>query len=189
MGRRTHNRTGGDTADHVTILTVGHSTRSLESFIRLVQAHGVTRVVDVRTIPRSRHNPHFNGDTFPDALRAAGIAYTHMRALGGLRRGSKDSPNTGWRNSGFRAYADYMQSPEFDEALNGLIEFARRDRIAIMCAEAIPWRCHRSLISDALAVRGINVEHIMTETRCDPHRITPFAKVDGTRITYPEPGN
>lgn len=147
----------------------------------------MTRVVDVRTIPRSRHNPQFNGDTLPDALRAAGIAYSHLRALGGLRHTRKDSPNTGWRNSSFRGYADYMQTSEFDEALSELVEFARHDRVAIMCAEAVPWRCHRSLIADALSARGITVEHIMTETRRDPHQLTPFAKIDGARVTYPEP--
>jgi len=185
MGQRTHNRTGGEGADHVTVLTVGHSTRALDGFIRLVKAHGVTRVVDVRTIPRSRHNPQFNGDTLPDALPAAGIAYTHVRALGGLRHTRTDSPNTGWRNSSFRGYADYMETPEFDEALNELVELARHDRIAIMCAEAVPWRCHRSLIADGLSVRGITVEHIMSEAHRDPHRLTPFAKVDGARVTYP----
>jgi uncharacterized protein (DUF488 family) len=175
-----------DGAD-VVVLTVGHSTRTLDELIEILKAHGVTRVVDVRTAPRSRHNPQFNRDTLPDALSAVGIGCTHLPGLGGLRHTRKDSPNTGWRNASFRGYADYMLTPEFQQNLEALMELARRDRIAIMCAEAVPWRCHRSLIADALAVRGVAVEHIMSESRRDPHRMTPFARVEGERITYPEP--
>lgn len=168
-----------------TVLTIGHSTRTLEDFIRLLQAHLVTRVVDVRTVPRSRHNPQFNRDTLPAALKTAGIGYTHMSELGGLRHTTLDSPNTGWRNASFRGYADYMQTPEFGKALDELIQWAKRDRIAVMCAEAVPWRCHRSLIADALLVRGIQTEDISSATQRRAHTLTPFARVDGERILYP----
>jgi uncharacterized protein (DUF488 family) len=167
------------------ILTMGHSTRSLEAFLNLLQAHGVKRLIDVRTVPRSRHNPQFNQDALPKALRRAGIGYTHMPELGGLRRARRDSPNTGWHNASFRGFADYMQTPEFETGLDELIKSAARTQVAIMCAEAVPWRCHRSLIADALTVRGIQVEHIMSATRTQPHSLTPFAKVKGTHITYP----
>lgn len=167
------------------ILTIGHSTRTLDSFIGLLQAHGVKRLVDVRTVPRSRRNSQFNRETLPEALLAAGIAYTHMPGLGGLRHPRRDSSNTAWQNPGFRGYADYMQTLEFEKGLEDLLALARTERIAIMCAEAVPWRCHRSLISDALSARGIAVEHIMTPTRRDPHRITPFARIEGTRVAYP----
>jgi len=167
------------------ILTIGHSTRSLEDFVELLKAHGVERLVDIRTIPRSRHNPQFNGDSLPAALRAAGIGYRHMKELGGLRHPHKDSPNTGWRNAGFRGFADYMQTEAFAAALAALAEEARGQRIAIMCAEAVPWRCHRSLVADALTVKGVPVEHIMGKARRDPHHVTPFAKIADGRITYP----
>ena len=168
-----------------TVLTIGHSTRTLEEFIRLLQAHAVTRVVDVRTVPRSRHNPQFNRDTLPASLKAAGIGYTHMAELGGLRHTTLDSPNTGWRNASFRGYADYMQTPEFGKALDELIQLAKQDRIAVMCAEAVPWRCHRSLIADALLVRGIQTEDILSATHRQVHALTLFARVDGERILYP----
>ena len=167
------------------ILTIGHSTRTIETFIELLRARGVRRLVDVRTIPRSRHNPQFNRDTLPKILRQAGIAYTHMAELGGLRHARRDSPNTGWHNSSFRGFADYMQTPEFAAGLKTLIQAAERKQIAIMCAEAVPWRCHRSLIADALKVRGCTVEHIMSASRTQPHSLTSFAKVRGTHITYP----
>jgi uncharacterized protein (DUF488 family) len=167
------------------ILTVGHSTRPLDEFIRLLEAHGVKRLVDVRTVPRSRHNPQFNRDTLPVALCRARIFYTHLGELGGLRHPRKDSPNSGWRNTGFRGYADYMQMPEFEKAIGKLLALAEKKQVAIMCAEAVPWRCHRSLIADALTVRGIRVEHIISPTRRQPHTLTPFAKVVGDRITYP----
>jgi uncharacterized protein (DUF488 family) len=167
------------------VLTIGHSTRSIEKFIQLLKAHEVTCIVDVRTIPRSRHNPQFNADSLPTSLKAAGIGYVHTSELGGLRRTTRDSINGGWRNASFRGFADYMQTPEFAKAIDELIELAKRKRIAIMCAEAVPWRCHRSLIADALLVRGIPAEHIMSLTRRQPHALTPFAKVRGTEITYP----
>jgi uncharacterized protein (DUF488 family) len=170
------------------VMTVGHSTRTLESFISLLQAHGVKLIVDVRTVPRSRHNPRFNRDSLPESLAAVGIAYEHLPGLGGLRRPRRDSPNTGWRNAGFRGYADYMQTPEFDAALaalNKLIKHAERKHLALMCAEAVPWRCHRSLIADALLIRGIKVEHLMSPKSSHQHTLTPWAKADGIRLTYP----
>jgi uncharacterized protein (DUF488 family) len=167
------------------ILTIGHSTRPLDEFLSLLKTHGVTLLVDVRTVPRSRHNPQFNLDTLPAALAAGGIGYLHLKGLGGLRHGKKDSPNTGWRTPGFRGYADYMLTEDFACHLGRLMEVAGTEQVAVMCAEAVPWRCHRSLIADALTVRGVPVEHIMGPGRCHPHRLTPFARVDGIRITYP----
>jgi uncharacterized protein (DUF488 family) len=167
------------------ILTVGHSTRTLDEFIALLRAHEVTRVVDVRTVPRSRHVPQFNKESLPDSLCKAGLGYVHMPGLGGLRHARSDSLNAGWRNASFRGYADYMQTPEFEENLKKLIELAKEDRIAILCAEAVPWRCHRSLIGDALTVRGIRAEDIMSLARRQVHSLTPFASVRGTTVTYP----
>lgn len=168
-----------------TILTVGHSTRTLDEFVALLRAHAVTRVVDVRTVPRSRHNPQFNKDALPDSLGKIGLGYIHLPGLGGLRHAKPDSRNAGWRNASFRGYADYMQTPEFAESLEKLIALAKEDRVALMCAEAVPWRCHRSLIGDALTVRGIRTEDIMSLTNCRLHTLTPFAKVRGTTVTYP----
>jgi uncharacterized protein (DUF488 family) len=167
------------------VLTIGHSTRTLEEFIGLLQAHAVSRVVDVRTVPRSRHNPQFNKDSLPSSLKKAGLGYIHMPRLGGLRRAQPDSLNAGWRNASFRGYADYMQTPEFEQSLEELIQLANQERIALTCAEAVPWHCHRSLIADALLVHGIHTEHIMSPTQSPVHTLTPFAKVRGTTITYP----
>jgi uncharacterized protein (DUF488 family) len=168
-----------------TVLTLGHSTRPIEELVSLLKAHGATRLVDVRTVPRSRRNPQFNADALPGTLAPSGISYTHLGGLGGLRRPRKDSPNAGWRNESFRGYADYMQTREFLENLEHLIEMARHERVAIMCAEAVPWRCHRSLIADALLVRGVHVDEIVGEDRVRAHALTPFARVEGTTITYP----
>jgi uncharacterized protein (DUF488 family) len=168
-----------------TVLTIGHSTRPIDEFIRLLQAHTVSRVVDVRTVPRSRHNPQFNKTSLPGSLRRAGIGYSHLPGLGGLRRAQPDSPNAGWRNASFRGYADYMQTPAFEQSLEELIDLAEEEQVALMCAEAVPWRCHRSLIADALLVRGIRTEDIMSPTRRQVHSLTPFAKVHGITITYP----
>ncbi len=167
------------------ILTIGHSTRSLEAFIDLLKTHGVKTIIDVRTVPRSRHNPQFNLETLPEALRSVKIGYKHMRGLGGLRHARSDSPNRGWHNASFRGFADYMQTEEVEKNLEALIPLARRKQICLMCAEAVPWRCHRSLIADALRVRGFSVSHIMSKSQPQPHRLTPFARVDETRITYP----
>jgi uncharacterized protein (DUF488 family) len=167
------------------VLTIGHSTRTIEAFIVLLQAHGATRVVDVRTVPRSRHNPQFNKASLPHSLKKAGLRYLHLPGLGGLRHARRDSVNIGWRNASFRGYADYMQTPEFEQSLDELIQLASQERIALMCAEAVPWRCHRSLIGDALLVRGIRAEDIMSATRRQVHTLTPFAQVRGDTITYP----
>jgi uncharacterized protein (DUF488 family) len=170
------------------VRTVGHSTRTLEELIELLRAHGVTRLVDVRTVPRSRHNPQFNRDTLPDALRAAGIAYVHMPGLGGLRHPRADSPNTAWRNDSFRGFADYMQTPRFAISLEELLALARQGPVALMCAEALPWRCHRSLIADALLARGIPVDHIMGPGGSDSvrsHTLTAWARIDGNQVSYP----
>lgn len=168
------------------IYTVGHSTRPLESLVEMLAAHGVVVLADVRTVPRSRHNPQFNQDTLPGALRAAGIRYIHLPRLGGLRHGlGTGSPNTGWRNKSFRGYADYMLTDEFEAGLTELISIARNEPTAIMCAEAVPYRCHRSLVGDALTARGIEVREISSKTRAALHRMTPFASVEGERVTYP----
>ena len=150
----------------------------------MLAAHQVRTLVDVRTIPRSRHNPQFNRDALPASLQAAGIRYLHMPALGGLRHARRDSVNTAWRNASFRGFADYMQTPECAAALGELIALSRAGRVAIMCSEAVPWRCHRSLIADALTVRGITVEHIMSAASRKPHTLTSFATVEGDKITY-----
>jgi uncharacterized protein (DUF488 family) len=168
-----------------TVLTIGHSTRTLEEFLGLLQAHGATLVADVRTVPRSRFNPQFNRASLPAALKKAGLGYVHLPGLGGLRHARPDSVNLGWRNTSFRGYADYMQTPEFEQSLNNLVELANQEQIVLMCAEAVPWHCHRSLIADALLVRGIRAEDIMSATRRPVHTLTPFAKVRGTSITYP----
>jgi len=150
----------------------------------MLKAHGVDVLVDVRTVPRSRYNPHFNREALPQPLGAQGIDYLHMPGLGGLRHARKDSRNTGWRNLSFRGYADYMQTAGFKSQLDELMTLESR-RPAIMCAEAVPWRCHRSLIADALTARGVPVRHIMSPTRADPHKLTAFARVEGLEVTYP----
>jgi uncharacterized protein YeaO (DUF488 family) len=167
------------------IFTVGHSTRTSQELLNLLRAHEVSELVDVRTIPRSRHNPQFNRVALSRSLRHAGIGYRHMVRLGGLRHAKRDSINTGWRNKSFRGYADYMQTREFQAGLRKLIELARQKRVALMCAEAVPWRCHRSLIADALLARGFPVKELQSATRTRLHTLTPWARVDGVRVTYP----
>lgn len=167
------------------VMTIGHSTRAAEQFLALLQAHGVTGVADVRSMPRSRRHPHFSGDALAAYLPAHGIAYEHFRGLGGLRKPRPDSRNTGWTHPSFRAYADHMQSVEFRDALAALLEFARRCMVAVMCAEAQWWRCHRQLIADALVARGIEVRHIMSSRSAAPHELTAFARVDGIDVSYP----
>ena len=167
------------------VLTIGHSTRTWKDFLDLLRAHRVKRVIDVRSIPRSRHNPQFNRETLSKKLRGTKIGYVYLRKLGGLRRTHRDSVNMGWRNSSFRGFADYMQTPEFGAGLNRLMKLASQKRSAIMCAEAVPWRCHRSLIADALTVRGIRVDDIMSTKRSQVHSLTPFARVQGLCIKYP----
>jgi uncharacterized protein (DUF488 family) len=166
------------------VLTIGHSNRPLAEFLGMLKAHGVDVLVDVRTVPRSSYNPQFNRDALPQSLAAEGIEYVHMPGLGGLRHPQKESRNTGWRNLSFRGYADYMQTDEFKSHLDELLRLEGR-HVAIMCAESVPWRCHRSLIADALAARGVPVRHIMSATRSDAHTLTSFARVDGRQVTYP----
>jgi uncharacterized protein (DUF488 family) len=168
------------------VLTIGHSTRTWKEFLNLLRAHRVERVVDVRTIPRSRHNPQFDREILSKKLRAARIGYVHLPRLGGLRHARRDSPNVGWRNASFRGFADYMQTPDFDAGLQRLIKLAGQKRSAIMCAEAVPWRCHRSLIADALTIRGIQVDNIMSMKCLQVHSLISFAHVQGHRITYPD---
>jgi uncharacterized protein (DUF488 family) len=169
------------------VFTIGHSTRSLEDLIALLHENAVQTLVDVRTVPRSRRNPQFNRDALPESLRTAGIDYVHFSGLGGFRPVRPDSPNTGWVNPSFRGYADYMQTAEFERNLDDLIDLATHTPVAIMCAEAVYWRCHRGLIADALTVRSIQVEHILGPGRREPHHITSFAHVSSTQITYPSP--
>jgi len=157
----------------------------IERFVALLKTYGVECLADIRTVPRSRHNPQFNSDTLGGTLRAASIEYVSIQALGGLRHARKDSPNAGWRNKSFRGYADYMQTEEFRDALDTLIHISHQKRVAIVCAEAVPWRCHRSLVADALSVHGIPVIEILSESSYREHKLTPFAHVEGTRITYP----
>jgi uncharacterized protein (DUF488 family) len=157
----------------------------MESLVQMLRAHDIATLIDVRTIPRSAHNPQFNRQTLPGPLAEASIGYVHAPELGGLRRPRRDSINTAWRNTGFRGYADYMQTPEFDRALDALIARAECERVAIMCAEAVPGRCHRSLIADALTAGGARVEHILSAERADPHAVTRFARIDGARVMYP----
>jgi uncharacterized protein (DUF488 family) len=167
------------------IFTIGHSTRTLDEFVELLEAFKVNLLIDVRSVPRSRHNPQFNKETFPDVLKPLGIKYVHMPEIGGLRRPKRDSVNTAWRNKTFRGYADYMQTKEFTEQLLKIVAYARENRAVLMCAEALPWRCHRSLIADALLVRNIKVEHIISRDSSISHKLTEWAKVEGTKITYP----
>jgi uncharacterized protein (DUF488 family) len=167
------------------VFTVGHSTLPIESFIALLKTYGIESLADIRTVPRSRHNPQFNSDALEPALRAENIEYVSLQALGGLRHARKDSPNAGWRNNSFRGYADYMQTQEFRDGLERLINISRQKRVAIMCAEAVPWRCHRSLVADALGVRGVPAVEILSQANYRMHSLTPFARVDGVRISYP----
>lgn len=172
----------------VRIHTVGHSTRSLDELVGLLRAFDISIVVDIRTLPHSRHNPQFNSDALRPALRSRRLRYVHLSELGGLRRPRKDSPNTGWRNASFRGFADYMLGQDFDAGLAKLRVVTAEGQVALMCAEAVPWRCHRSLVADALTARGAKVEHITGRTRSTPHRLTPFAVLEGSRVTYPSDG-
>lgn len=169
----------------MTIYTIGHSTRQLEEFIALLKQYDITQLVDIRSIPRSRHNPQYEQTALGKTLPEHGIRYIYLKSLGGLRHVTKDSENLGWHNLSFRNYADYMQTPEFQAGIDELIEIAKKAPSAIMCAEAVPWRCHRSLVGDALTVRGVDVEDIISEKSMKKHEITPFAVVDGEKITYP----
>ncbi|HEX4069049.1 MAG TPA: DUF488 domain-containing protein [Candidatus Babeliales bacterium] len=167
------------------VFTIGHSTRSIEEFIEILKHYHITELVDIRTIPKSRHNPQFNEHELAHVLRNHHIGYRHQKNLGGLRHTHKDSINTGWENLSFRGYADYMQTDEFHEGLQTLMDIAHEKTVVIMCAEAVPWRCHRSLVGDALLVHGFDVENIFSVTSVKPHTLTPWAVVHGTKVIYP----
>jgi uncharacterized protein (DUF488 family) len=171
-------------APKLTVLTVGHSTHPFDEFVGILKAHGVEQLVDVRTVPKSRHVPQYNTEFLARELPLHGIEYVHMKALGGLRKAAKDSVNTGWRNASFRGYADYMTTEEFRKGIERLLELAQQKRTVVMCAEAVPWRCHRSLIGDALVMRGVPVHDIMSATSLREHGLTPFARVQGNKIIY-----
>ena len=169
--------------------TIGHSTRPIEEFIELLQAHGIRLLVDVRTLPYSRRNPQFNTGALAESLVKAGLQYQHLPALGGRRKSRPDSVNLGWRNASFRGYADYMQTDEFWRALEELMAYGKKRPTAIMCAEAVPWRCHRSLIADALVSRGWTVRHILSTAEAQPHQLTSFVNIQNGVLTYPEPND
>jgi uncharacterized protein (DUF488 family) len=168
------------------IYVIGHSTRPIQKFLRILEAHSITMLVDIRTVPKSKHNPQFNSDALKASLAGAGIAYLHLKQLGGLRHPAKNSVNTGWRNLSFRGFADYMQTDEFEVGLDRLIRLGKSKNAAIMCAEGNPFRCHRSLVADALTIRGVQAVHISSEREGKLHTLTPFAKVDGQSIRYVE---
>ena len=169
----------------MTIYTVGHSTHDLSDFIEILKAYKIETIVDIRSLPGSNRFPQYNREELEKSLPKEGIAYLHIKNLGGLRKGSKESINMGWRNKSFRNYADYMQTDEFKDGIKELLSVAKESTTCIMCAEAVPWRCHRSLIGDALLVRKIKVINIFSKTNEQLHKLTPFAKVKGKIITYP----
>ena len=171
----------------LSLWTLGHSTRPIDEFIGLLRAHQISLLVDVRTVPRSRYNPQFNTDRLSRSLHDAGLQYRHLSELGGLRKPKNASVNDGWRNASFRGYADYMQTEEFLKALEALMVDSRLQLTAIMCAEAVPWRCHRSLIADALVSRGWDIWHIMSPEKATPHILTSFAHFEKDTLTYPKP--
>ena len=170
------------------LFSIGHSTHSIDEFVDLLRTYGVRQLIDVRSIPRSRHNPQFNKEDMALFLRNRKINYSHAKGLGGLRHAGKDSPNTGWRNASFRGFADYMLTDDFNIALNKLILKAKKKPTVIMCAEAVPWRCHRSLIADALIGRDWEVRHILSKNSIYSHKVTPFAKRKGGKIIYVSQG-
>ena len=181
----TGSKTSGATPEISTMWTIGHSTRSIEEFIAFLKATNIKMLVDVRRFPGSRRYPYFTGADLARSLGAAGIAYAHMPALGGRRPGRPDSANLGWRNAGFRGYADHMQTDEFQRAIEELMAYGTSTRKVIMCAEAVPWRCHRRLISDALLVHGWTIVHILSTKKTQIHTVTRFAKQTDGRLTYP----
>jgi uncharacterized protein (DUF488 family) len=169
----------------LTFFTIGHSTRTIDEFIELIKTYSISLLIDVRTIPRSRHNPQFNKEILLNTLKTHSIKYIHIPEIGGLRRPKHDSINLAWKNIGFRGYADYMQTQEFTDNLLKILALSRENSLALMCAEALPWRCHRSLISDALVVRHVKVEHIISLNNCLSHELSEWAKVEGNQISYP----
>ena len=169
----------------MTVYTIGHSTRTLDAFLALLHAHQISQLADVRTVPKSRRHPHFAGEALARTLPEAGIAYRHLAALGGLRKPRNDSRNTAWRHESFRGYADHMETPAFQRALDDLIAWSGAQPTVVMCAEAVWWRCHRQLIADALVARAVEVRHIMSAGPAPPHALTAFARIDDGRVTYP----
>ena len=165
------------------LFTIGHSTRSLEQFLGLLRREGATHLVDVRAFPASARYPHFSRASLERSLIDAGSRYTHMPSLGGRRRGRRDSHNTQWKNASFRAYADYMETREFNDALEDLLRLAALEPTVIMCSEAVPWRCHRLLISDAAVAAGCGVLHIL-DAGLETHQLTSFGRIDGGRVRY-----
>ena len=184
MSRSIKRREKTQQADTV-VYTIGHSTHPIDEFLFILKTYGIALLVDVRTIPKSRHNPQFNSEELSESLKKEGIGYLHMKGLGGLRHALKDSPNSAWRNASFRGFADYMQTEAFGESLDELIGTAKKQTAVIMCAEALPWRCHRSMIGDALVVRGVEVRDIFSKTECRSHTMTPWGKVAGAHVVYP----
>lgn len=167
--------------------TIGHSTRSIEEFLAILDAFEVRRIVDIRKMPRSRFNPQFNLEALKETLESRGVTYSHMPSLAGLRSRSRDSVNRAWRNKSFQAFADYMQTKEFEDATDELTQLPNGENSALMCAEAVPWRCHRSLIADALVARGFTVQHLMSNQKAITHCIREFAEVTGKKVSYPSP--
>lgn len=170
----------------INIFTIGHSTRTIDDFIAILKHYHITELIDIRTLPKSRYNPQFNSTPLAHALRNHHIGYRHQKKLGGLRHAHPDSINTAWKNASFKGFADYMQTNEFKEGIDQLIEMAYKKSIVIMCAEAVPWRCHRSLIGDALLARNIMVQDIFSITNAKPHMLTPWAQIHGITVTYPD---
>jgi uncharacterized protein (DUF488 family) len=169
------------------VYSIGHSTRPLAQFIALLRAYSIHTLVDIRSIPRSRRNPQYDQVALQQAVQADGLVYKHLTALGGHRRTREDSPNAGWLNAAFRGYADYMQTEAFEQGLRELVEVNRvAGPIAMMCSEAVPWRCHRSMVADALVARGTSVLHILGPSRARPHRLNPMARIEGAALSYPE---
>lgn len=169
----------------MTIYTIGHSTRELDEFIDILKTYQINLLADIRSVPRSRHTPQFNEDNLAKALPKSNIEYVHLERLGGLRHTAKDSINLGWHNASFRGYADYMQTADFKRGIDELLKLASGKTVAIMCAEAVPWRCHRSLVGDALLIRGAEVVDIYDAKKSQPEKVTNFAKIEGQTITYP----
>lgn len=168
-----------------TIYTIGHSTRPIEEFTAILQKYKIRQLVDIRTIPRSRRNPQYGQENLEKSLSQAGIDYIYMKSLGGLRPAVKETQNPGWKNQSFQNYADYMQTPEFKKGVDELEALSKDQPTVMMCAEAVPWRCHRRLVGDALLIRGMEVIDIFDEKTSKPHLLTSFAKVQGDNITYP----
>lgn len=169
-----------------TLYTIGHSTRPIDEFLTILKAYDIKQLVDIRTIPKSRRNPQYAGENLQKSLENAGIRYIYSKDLGGLRPSVKTGGNEAWENASFRNYADYMQTDEFKEAVEELLDISQEEATVIMCAEAVPWRCHRRLVGDAMLVREVPVTDIISEKKAEPHRLTPFASVDGLEVTYPK---